>query len=47
MEHLYTKLDQQRTPLKTRQETIQFLLDYSKSLHITKTDGLTFEGNLN
>lgn len=47
MEKLYTK-DQNKTKLvKTKSETIQFLLSYSKSLNITEVDGLQFESNLN
>jgi len=47
MEHLYTKNDQEKKQLKTSPDKIRFLLNYSKSLHITKTGEMTFEGHLN
>jgi hypothetical protein len=47
MEHLYTKQGKKNIQFKAKPETIQFLLNYSKSLHITKTNGNTFESNLN
>ncbi|MFZ9004107.1 MAG: hypothetical protein ACO20F_01895 [Robiginitalea sp.] len=47
MEHLYTKADDQRIPIKASRETVNFLLDYSKSLSIVSSKGLVFENNLN
>ena len=47
MEHLYPKTDDQRKPVKATRETVNFLLDYSKSLSIVSSKGLVFENNLN
>jgi len=47
MEHLYTKTDDQRKPVKASRETVKFLLDYSKSLSVISSGGLVFENNLN
>jgi hypothetical protein len=33
--------------LKASDETVKFLLDYSKSYNIVRTGGLVFERNLN
>ncbi len=49
MKHLYTK-PSKGEPLSTlnpRKETLQFLLDYSKALRITKYKQLSFETILN
>ena len=47
MEHLYTRTDDQRKPVKASRETVKFLLDYSKSLSVVKSGELVFENNLN
>jgi len=47
MEKLYTKNQNKTKLVKAKTETIQFLFSYSKSLNITKVDGILFEGNLN
>ncbi len=47
MEKIYSTQQKDNTLIKAQPQTVQFLLDYSKSLHISKTDGLTFENNLN
>jgi len=49
MEHLYTKPSkgEELNKLRPKKETIQFLLNYSKALHITKHKQLNFEFILN
>lgn len=47
MEKLYTKNQNNTKVVKTKPETIQFLLSYSKSLNVTEAKGLQFETNLN
>lgn len=47
MEKLYTKNRNKCRLVKTKPETIEFLLNYSKSLKITKAEGIEFESNMN
>ncbi|MCO5723630.1 hypothetical protein [Robiginitalea marina] len=48
MKHLYPIKESKQCELrKASPETIRFLLDYSKSLKIVSSRGLTFESNLN
>ncbi len=47
MENIYTEDNNKTALVKTKPETIQFLLSYSKSLEITEVNGLQFESNLN
>ncbi|MFX0558007.1 hypothetical protein ACOCEA_14500 [Maribacter sp. CXY002] len=47
MEKIYAKQNDHCKIVETRPETIQFLLNYSKSLKITEVDGHQFESNLN
>jgi hypothetical protein len=49
MEHLYTKSSkgEQLNKVNPKKETIQFLLNYSKALRITKYKQLSFEMILN
>lgn len=47
MEKIYSKRPEQCEIVKAKPETISFLLNYSKSLKITKAKGLQFESNLN
>lgn len=49
MEHLYTKpsKEEKLNALNPKKETIQFLLNYSKALHITKSEELSFDCILN
>jgi hypothetical protein len=47
MEKIYSKKKRKRTLLTAKPETVEFLLAYSKSLKITKAEGIEFESNLN
>ncbi|MFN4763522.1 hypothetical protein ACKGJN_10395 [Gillisia sp. Q332] len=49
MENLYTKIPkgEQLNRLNPTKETIQFLLNYSKALHISEYDVMQFEVILN
>ncbi|TVZ27794.1 hypothetical protein JM83_2856 [Gillisia sp. Hel_I_86] len=49
MEHLYTKSskEEQLNKLNPKKETLQFLLNYSKALRITKYKQLSFDTILN
>ncbi|WP_198012067.1 hypothetical protein [Gillisia sp. CAL575] len=49
MKHLYTKPSkgEKLNTLNPKKETLQFLLDYSKALRITKYKQLSFETILN
>ncbi|MDG1573029.1 hypothetical protein OZ410_11930 [Robiginitalea sp. M366] len=47
MEQLYTKTSPQCKLVTASEETVRFLLDYSKSLSIVEADGMTIENNLN
>ena len=47
MENIYTKRTKDCTLVKAQAQTVDFLLNYSKSLVITEVKGLKFEGNLN
>ena len=47
MEKIYqTKINKNKT-VSAKPETIQFLLNYSKSLKVTEAKGIKFESNLN
>lgn len=47
MEEIYSKKEDQCKLIKAKPETIQFLLNYSKSLKITEAKGIKFESNMN
>jgi hypothetical protein len=47
MENIYSKNLKKCKLVKAKPETVKFLVDYSKSLKITKARGIKFEGNLN
>jgi hypothetical protein len=47
MENIYTKDQSNCKLIKSKKETVAFLLDYSKSLKITKAKGIQFESNMN
>ena len=47
MAQIYSENPDKCKLVKTNKETVQFLLNYSKSLNIIKHEGLTFESNLN
>lgn len=45
MEKIYS--EKQCDLVQTKPETIEFLLNFSKSLKITEVEGIQFESNLN
>ena len=47
MEKIYVKNKSKCKIVNAKPETIQFLLNYSKSLKITEANGIKFESNLN
>lgn len=47
MEKLYTKKETKCKLVQAKPETVQFLVNYSKSLKVTKAQGIKFESNLN
>ncbi len=47
MEKIYSENQNKHKLTKANPLTVRFLLDYSKSLKITETNGLQFESNLN
>jgi hypothetical protein len=47
MEKIYVKNQTKCKIVKAKRETIQFLLNYSKSLKITEVNGIKFESNMN
>ncbi len=47
MEKIYLKNKSKCKIVKAKPETVQFLLNYSKSLKITEAKGIKFESNLN
>ena len=47
MEKIYSENLERGKHVKAKPETIDFLLRFSKSLHITKYRNYRFEGNLN
>ena len=47
MEKIYTKKSDNCKLIKARPETVQFLLNYSKSLKITKVKDVAFETHVN
>ncbi len=47
MENIYATNKKKCELVKAKPETIQFLLDYSKSLHFVEKDGIVFQSNLN
>ncbi len=47
MEQLYSETPDRCKLITASPETVRFLLDYSRSLHVVKTGGATFENNLN
>jgi len=47
MENIYINDTKACTLVSTNDETIAFLMSYSKSLRITNVKGLEFENNLN
>ena len=47
MEKIYTKHNKDCKLVKAQPQTVEFLLNYSKSLKITEVRGIKFESNLN
>jgi len=47
MEKIYSEYPKKYGLEKASPETVQFLLNFSKSLHIVRHAELTFEGSLN
>jgi hypothetical protein len=47
MEKIYTNHTKDCTLVKAQPHTVEFLLNYSKSLKITEIKDLKFESNLN
>lgn len=47
MEQIYSENTDKCKLVKAKAETVQFLLQYSKSLNIVKHRGMTFENNMN
>lgn len=47
MEKNYSESVETCELVNAQQETVQFLLNFSKSLHVTNHKGITFEGNVN
>jgi hypothetical protein len=47
MEQIYPKYQKQCKLVKAKPQTVQFILNYSKALHIQKIRGMTLESNLN
>ena len=47
MEHIYPRFQDRCELVKARPETVEFLLNYSKSLNIVKHNEFRFENNLN
>ena len=47
MKEIYSEDRTKCKLVKAKPETVEFLLDYSKSLKITEAEGLKFESNLN
>ncbi|NJB69698.1 hypothetical protein GGR42_000160 [Saonia flava] len=47
MEKIYSEQQNACRLAKVCPETVKFLLNYSRSLYITKYDYISFEGNLN
>ncbi len=47
MKNLYVKELNECKIVKSKPETIKFLMDYSQSLKINEIDGIKFESNLN
>jgi len=47
MEKIYSNNTKDRKLVKTKPETVQFLLNFSKSLEIVEAKGIKFESNKN
>lgn len=47
MEKIYSKKKSTCELVSAKKETVQFLLNYSKSLHIVDHNGIKFESNKN
>jgi len=47
MEEIYSDHTEVCTLIKTKPQTVNFILNYSKALHVQKLKGLTIEHNLN
>ena len=47
MEKIYAKNQDRCRLAKAKPETVQFLLNYSKSLKIIEAKGIAFEANIN
>ncbi len=47
MEKIYSKEQRQFELVEAKQETVQFLLNFSKSLEIIEAKGIQFEAMLN
>jgi len=47
MEEIYSDYTEVCALIKTKSQTIDFILNYSKALHVQKIKGITIEQNLN
>ncbi len=47
MEDIYANDETKCRLVKAKPETVRFLLDYSRSLHLTEIEGVIFESNKN
>jgi len=47
MEKIYAKYQKRCSLIKASPETVKFLMDFSKSLHIVEHGSMKFENNLN
>lgn len=47
MEQIYPLHQDKCKLVKAKPETVEFLLQYSKALHVTKHKGIIIENNLN
>lgn len=47
MEDIYSDHTEVCTLIKTKPQTIDFILNYSKALHVQTIKGITLEHNLN
>jgi len=47
MKEIYSENKKKCKLVKAKPETVEFLLNYSKSLKVTEAKGIKFESNLN
>lgn len=47
MEKIYSKVQDKTEKIEAKKETIDFILNFSKSLKITQVKGIQFESNIN